>query len=177
MRNVFGLLLRHWRMFAVLIGLLAGGTALAVSPHLRNKAHAAWHATLAWAGVTETAVDSSKVFWCPMHPPIKSNKENYVCPICNMALVELEGGIVEAPEHLTLHGSADSASGVVTKPVMRRELYREIDTTGRIDYDERRLSKITSWISGKSRIEKLHVNYKGIHVHKVNRWLSFTVRN
>ncbi len=101
-----------------------------------------------------------------MHPQIKRNDPNEVCPICNMALVELEGGEVEAPEHLTLTSQQIQQAGVVTGPVLRRKLYREIDTAGRIDYDERRLAKITNGVSGKSRIEKLHVSFMGQEVTK-----------
>ncbi len=160
------LLRHHWGKVTVIVLLISAGVAYAVSPMVREKTHSAWHATLAWAGIGGESVDTGKTFWCPMHPQIKSNKENAVCPICNMALVELEGGIVEAPQHLTLTAQQVQQAGVVTEPVMRRKLYREIDTTGHIDYDERRLAKITSWVRGKSRIDKLYVNYKGIHVEQ-----------
>lgn len=166
MRILFSLLCRHWRKVAVIVLVIVGGGAYAASPLVREKTHAAWHAALAWAGIGGESVDTDKVFWCPMHPQIKSSKENAVCPICNMALIELEGGIVEAPQHLTLTAQQVQQAGVVTEPVMRRKLYREIDTTGRIDYDERRYAGISSWVSGKSRIDKLHVSFTGQKVAK-----------
>lgn len=159
MRKQLSFLRRHWRKLTVIVLTIAGGVAYAVTPFVREKSHAAWRTALTWAGVSDESVDAGKVFWCPMHTQIKSNKENYVCPICNMALVELEGGIVEAPQHLTLTAQQIQQAGVVTEPVIRQTLYREIDTTGRIDYDERRYAGISSWVTGKSRIERLHVNF------------------
>lgn len=156
----------HWRKISIVLVVIAVGVIYAASPLVRGQSLSAWRATLSWAGVDGEAVDAGNVFWCPMHPQIKSKKENAVCPICNMALVELEGGVGETPEHLTLTAQQIQQGGVVTRPVMRRTLSRLIDTTGRVDYDERRLAKITSWVRGKSRIEKLHVSFMGQKVQK-----------
>lgn len=166
MRKLIHSLRRHWGMVIALAVLAVGGVAFASSATLRQYGHQGWYHALAWAGLTESSTDSGEVFWCPMHPQIKSNKENAVCPLCNMALVELVGGIVDAPESLSLSARQIQQAGVVTEPVRRRQLYREIDTTGRIDYDERRYAGISSWINGKSRIEKLHVNFVGERVEK-----------
>lgn len=120
-----------------------------------------------WAGFVEHADESGQIYWCPMHPQIKRKKANEVCPICNMALVPLEGGASDTPpDELTLTARQVQQAGVVSEAVLRRDLYRQIDTTGRIDYDERRLTTITSWVRGRSRIQELHVNYKGIHVEE-----------
>lgn len=155
---------RRWKAAAVLIILAAGGAALGASPALRERTHESWHRILVWAGMGGVPGSSDTMYWCPMHPQIKSTKPNSACPICNMALVELEGGDTKAPEHLTLTARQVQQAGVASGPVVRRELYREIDTTGRIAYDERRLAKITSWVQGKSRIEKLYVSFMGQEV-------------
>ncbi len=155
-----------WRMIVVLALLIMSGVAYAASPYVRDQSHHAWHATWAWVGIGGDPVDSDTVYWCPMDPQIKRTNPNDICPICNMALVELEGGVVEPPQHLTLTARQVQQAGVAVEPVIRRKLMREVDTTGRIAYDERRLAKITSWVRGKSRIEKLHVNYRGIEVEQ-----------
>jgi Cu(I)/Ag(I) efflux system membrane fusion protein len=159
--QLVSLLSRRKALVGIALALLAFGGAYLTSSFVRANTNSAWRATLQWVGIGAETVDSDKVFWCPMDPQIKSKKENAVCPICNMALVELEGGVVEAPDHLTLTAQQIQQAGVVTMPVIRRKLYREIDTTGRIDYDERRYAGISSWVRGKSRIDRLHVNFTG----------------
>ena len=75
-------------------------------------------------------------------------------------------GSDSSPDGLTLTARQVQQAGVVSEAVLRRPLYREIDTTGRIDYDERHYAGISSWAGGKSRIEKLHVNFTGDRLRK-----------
>ena len=92
---------RHRRKLVVVTAIAIVASAVAVSPGLQHQTSHVWGHALVWAGLRETVHDPSAVYWCPMHPQIKRNDPNEVCPICNMALVELEGGEVEAPEHLS----------------------------------------------------------------------------
>ncbi|MFQ5733696.1 MAG: efflux RND transporter periplasmic adaptor subunit, partial [Planctomycetaceae bacterium] len=160
MKKFKQLLRRHWGKAGALAVVLVGGITLAASAGLRESAHREWHRALAWAGLTGTEGGSDTTFWCPMHPQIKSTKPNSLCPVCNMALVKLEA----TPKDLSLMPQQVQQTGVATEPVKRRNLYRAIDTTGRFDYDETRRVGISSWVTGKSRIEKLHVNFTGQRV-------------
>lgn len=167
LKSLLRFALRHWGKSIILVVLLSFGAALYAKPDWRQRAETLAQPVLEWAGFAQHSHDSDDVYWCPMHPQIKRKNANDVCPICNMALVLLEGGGADStPGELTLTARQVQQAGVVSEAVLRRKLYRETDTTGRIAYDERLLTMITSWVRGKSRIEKLYVNYKGIHVEK-----------
>ncbi|MDA1016648.1 MAG: efflux RND transporter periplasmic adaptor subunit [Planctomycetota bacterium] len=167
LKSPLRLALHHWGKSIIVVLLLGTSAALYAKPEWRQRAETLAQLVLEWAGFVQHSHDSDDVYWCPMHPQIKRKNANDVCPICNMALVLLEGGGSDStPGELTLTVRQVQQAGVVSEAVLRRKLYRETDTTGRIAYDERLLTMITSWVRGKSRIEKLHVNYKGIHVHK-----------
>lgn len=158
---------RHLGLTITVLVIAVGAGAVLLSPTLRARAEGVSQRALAWAGLAGAAEESGETYWCPMHPQIKRNNPNEVCPICNMALVKLEGEAnAEAPEHLTLTERQIQQAGVVLQPVVRRRLYREIDTTGRIDYDETRLKTITSWVRDKSRIQDLFVNFTYEEVKK-----------
>jgi Cu(I)/Ag(I) efflux system membrane fusion protein len=73
-------------------------------------------------------------------------------------------------------------AGLETEPVTYRELYRELRTVGKLDYNERQVAYITARIAG--RIERLYADFAGIQVkqndHLVDIYspdLLVTVRN
>lgn len=167
MKNVLRLSLRHCGKVFLLVLLVSGTVVLYAKPAWLLHAKSLTRPVLEWAGISQAVgSDTGAVYWCPMHPQIKRKNANDVCPICNMALVPLEGGSTESPEQLTLTTRQIQQAGVAYAPVVRKSLYREIDTTGRIAHDERRYAGISSWIRGQSRIDKLHVNFTGEQINK-----------
>jgi len=124
-------------------------------------------------------------YTCGMHPSVKVSPEDYEkgntnCPICNMGLVPVykeEGQMagMEAGEHeghdarepeITLSPRARALASVKTEEVRFHPLFREINTVGEIDYDERKVAYVAAWISG--RIDKLFVDFTGVRVRKGN---------
>jgi Cu(I)/Ag(I) efflux system membrane fusion protein len=111
-------------------------------------------------------------FWCPMHPTVIRDHPDK-CPICAMPLSKrkkgekseddaLPPGIVSRVQ-LTPYRIA--LAGVETAEVQYRPLRKEIRTVGFVEFDERRLARITARVTGKSRIDKLYVNVTGQVVH------------
>ena len=102
-----------------------------------------------------------KVQWwiCTMHPWIRQSKPGK-CPICPMDLVaasaEEEGS---APRELVMTERGKELAGIQTSPVERRQVSAEIRLSGKVRYDETRLSTITAWVPG--RINRLYVDYTG----------------
>lgn len=105
------------------------------------------------------------LFWtCSMHPQIKQNEPGR-CPICSMDLIPMKedvGG--KAVASLKLGDRARQLASVETMDVGYRELTKSIYTVGKINYDESKVSHVTSWIGG--RIDKLYVNFTGTIVQK-----------
>jgi membrane fusion protein, copper/silver efflux system len=107
------------------------------------------------------------VYYCPMHPTVTSDKPGS-CPICGMALVKRAEA---APAGGSANVSAISLSpeqrvtgNVRTMRVALDTHTGELTTTGRVTFDERRLSQVTAYTGG--RIEKLFVNFTGDHVRR-----------
>lgn len=106
-----------------------------------------------------------KYWTCSMHPQIKLPKPGK-CPICAMNLIPVsnENTSVESVSELVLSEAARSRAKVTTQAVKRKFVETTISISGKVAYDETRLSYITSWIDG--RIDRLFVDYTGITVSK-----------
>ena len=121
----------------------------------------------------ETAVSPDTEYWCPMHPTIVRDHPDK-CPICAMPLSKrkkdhkaedeaLPPGVVSRVQ-LTPYKVA--VAGIETAEIGYQPLTREIRAVGFVEFDERKLARITARATGKSRIDKLYVNVTGQHVEK-----------
>ena len=111
-------------------------------------------------------------YYCPMHPQQKSDKPDN-CPICSMKLVKLEKA---APVPVTdSHDPAAAPAvfisperqqliGVKTAVAERRPLSREIRATGKVAFDETKVTHIHTKISGF--IEEVFVDFVGKPVRR-----------
>ncbi|MFC1724042.1 efflux RND transporter periplasmic adaptor subunit [candidate division KSB1 bacterium] len=107
----------------------------------------------------------SQTLWtCSMHPQIKLPKPGK-CPICFMDLIPLEDTEEDESEiTLTMSESAKALAEIKTAPVERRSVIKSVKLSGKIDFDESRLSYVTAWIPG--RIDKLYYDFTGSEVKK-----------
>jgi Cu(I)/Ag(I) efflux system membrane fusion protein len=110
--------------------------------------------------------DSDTEFYCPMHPQVvrpglDPNGEIPKCPICGMKLsLRKKGEAAPLPEgvlaRVQLSPDRIRLAGIQTVPVTYQALVKEIRAVGYVGYDESRLSRIVSRVSGY--LEKLYVD-------------------
>lgn len=125
------------------------------------------------AGDAEPAADVEAEEWtCSMHPQIRQPKPGK-CPICGMDLIPVPTDGAAKAHSLREFRTTEQAKALMniqTSPVVRRSASREVRMAGKVDYDEKKLSYISSYIPG--RIERLYVDYTGIHVNKGDHMVS-----
>jgi Cu(I)/Ag(I) efflux system membrane fusion protein len=127
-----------------------------------------------WArpAAVAAAAASDVEFWCPMHPAVVRDHADK-CPICGMPLSPRRKGEKSEEEPLPpgvisrvqLTPYRVALAGIQTSEIGYLPLKKEIRTVGFVEFDERRLKRITARVTGKSRIDKLHVNVTGQMVH------------
>ena len=151
--------------------VVAGGPLLAADP--AGPTHDATAAAKHDHGQHEPGLGSSadprsqaRLYQCPMHPWIKSDKAGDRCTICGMALVAAAGpdgnAAADDPNLVTLGPAQATVIGVQTAEVRRGPVTRTLRVSGVIDDDDTRHRILAARVPG--RVEKLHVNYVGAEV-------------
>ena len=99
---------------------------------------------------------SDEIWTCSMHPQVQLPQPGS-CPICGMALIPVS--------HLNSEQARmKQQAGIATEPVTYRELFKEIRTVGKLDYNEARVALITARIAG--RVDRVYADFTGIQVKK-----------
>jgi Cu(I)/Ag(I) efflux system membrane fusion protein len=104
--------------------------------------------------VAEQAAD--EIWTCSMHPHLRLPKAGQ-CPICGMNLIPLSQ--LESEQ-----ARVEERAGLETERLVHRELFRDIRTVGKLDYNERRLAYLTARIAG--RVDRVYADFTGIQVKK-----------
>lgn len=105
---------------------------------------------------TATTAAGGDVWTCSMHPQVRLPRPG-ACPICGMKLIPAST-LTTAKDAPSGHGSLE------TQAVVRRELFKQIQTVGKIDYNESRVEFISARIAG--RVDRLYVDFTGIEVQE-----------
>lgn len=93
---------------------------------------------------------------CSMHPQIRQPRPGK-CPICGMDLVPVS-------QLSDQQAKLNERAGIETEAVTYRELFKEIRTVGKIDYNERQIAYIAARIAG--RVDRVYADFTGIQVKK-----------
>ncbi len=105
-----------------------------------------------------------EIWTCSMHPQIRLPEPGQ-CPICFMDLIPLETEETDlGTTELALSEAARKMAEIETVSVRRGIARTELRLSGKIEYDETRVKRITSWVEG--RLEKLYIDFTGKRVKK-----------
>lgn len=91
---------------------------------------------------------------CSMHPQVRRSGPGQ-CPICGMDLVP----VVQASQE---QAALRQRAGIETESVTFRELFKQVRTVGKLDYNERQVAFLTARITG--RVDRVYADFTGIQV-------------
>lgn len=111
------------------------------------------------------AAASGVEHYCPMHPQVVQDEPG-TCPICGMPLAKRKKGekAVLPPgvtARVELAPFRVKQAGIKTAEVGYAPLTQSLTTVGYVAFDERRIANIVSKVPGKTRVEKLYINFTG----------------
>ncbi|MCI0683745.1 MAG: efflux RND transporter periplasmic adaptor subunit [Gemmataceae bacterium] len=113
-------------------------------------------ALLLWPAPPTDVAGGAADYTCSMHPQVRLPK-GQKCPLCGMDLVPVaQLGAIQA--------ALEERAGVQTEGLKYRELFKEVRTVGRLDYNERQVAYITARIAG--RVDRVYADFTGIQVKK-----------
>jgi membrane fusion protein, copper/silver efflux system len=104
-------------------------------------------------------------YYCPMHPQVVQDASG-TCPICGMPLAKRKKGdkavLAEGvTARVELAPFRVHQAGIKTAEVAYAPLAQTVTTVGYVAFDERRIANIVAKVPGKTRVEKLQVNFTG----------------
>src|SRR5262245_32453220 len=102
-----------------------------------------------------TKATSEGEWTCSMHPQVRQNRPGQ-CPICGMNLIPVS--------ELSEVAETERRAGIETESVQHRELFKEVRTVGKLDYNESRVAYISARIAG--RVDRIYADFTGIQVKK-----------
>jgi Cu(I)/Ag(I) efflux system membrane fusion protein len=107
-----------------------------------------------WSPQRSTEQTSGEIWTCSMHPQVQMDKPGR-CPICGMTLIPLS-------QFKSEQARVEQQAGLEAETVKYRELFKEIRTVGKLDYNERRVAYITARVDG--RVDRVYADFTGITV-------------
>jgi Cu(I)/Ag(I) efflux system membrane fusion protein len=138
----------------------------------------------------EHADGSDYEYFCSMHPNFVTDNPKEKCPICFMNLSRRKKGEGAQPEalpagvvtRLQLSPYKVVTANIRTWEVGYEPLVKKIETVGTVEFNEKRLYRVSARVKG--RIDRLYANVTGEMVHAGDRLASIyspdlvtTVRN
>jgi len=110
----------------------------------------------------------AQVWTCSMHPQIRMDHKD-ICPLCGMDLtpVDAKQDPWEAEDpgaRLMLGEHGQRMATVETMEVLPRELFKELRTVGRVEFDETRVAHISARVNG--RVDQVYADFPGIVVRR-----------
>jgi membrane fusion protein, copper/silver efflux system len=153
----------------LLAGLLIGWLLFSGSPG--NDRHTD-HNTLTESEMDQhvdeqhTDEEGNIVWTCSMHPQVREEEPGN-CPICGMELIPAgsQGGEAEEGDYsMVMTASATRLADIQTTPVVREVPQKTMTLPGRVQVDERRITRVTTHFPG--RIRDLKIDFTGAQIRK-----------